>query len=307
MAVAIATFALLIFGGLVSTTESGMACPDWPLCEGKFIPKMIDGKEFEHSHRLVASFVGAMTFGLTALLFKHRRRDKLLTRLGLLAAGGVTIQALLGALTVKLKLPWWVSSTHLATAMAFFSLSVTLAFLTRQRLNPVRPAPADSRAARWILPVVGLTYAQMVVGGLMRHLRGGLACGFDFPLCLGKVWPLDGHPGVQIHMVHRALGVGVGVGVLWLMVRLLRAPAASTATRVLASVAGVAVVAQIGLGIMTVLLSRELVTMTVHSSLGAALLATLVSLYWTACPVRPLGATLDAREPVLPAAALEPA
>ena len=73
VATAVATFILTIFGGVVSVTESGLACPDWPLCEGKFIPKMVDGKQFEHSHRLVASFVGAMTFGLCALLVKYRR------------------------------------------------------------------------------------------------------------------------------------------------------------------------------------------------------------------------------------------
>jgi heme A synthase len=290
VAAALATFVLLIFGGLVSTTESGLACPDWPLCEGKFIPKMIDGKEFEHSHRLVASFVGAMTFGLTALLVKHRRRDKFLVRLGALAAIGVTIQALLGALTVKLKLPWWVSSSHLAVAMAFFTLIISLAFLTRQRLVPVQPdgsggcgcSPMEG-SAKPIVAVILLTYAQIVVGGFMRHLRGGLACGMEFPTCLGTWWPLDGHTGVHLHMVHRVLGVIAGIAVVWLAVWIW--PRAGKWTRVIASAASGLVLLQVGLGILTVLWSRELVTMTVHSSVAALLLASLVSLYWMARPL----------------------
>ncbi len=135
VATALATFCLLVAGGLVSTTESGLACPDWPLCEGKLIPKMVDGKQFEHTHRLVASAVATMTFVLCAMIFKRRQADRLLKRLGVAAAVLVVLQALLGALTVKLALPAWVSSLHLATAMAFFCTAVTLAFLTRQRMR----------------------------------------------------------------------------------------------------------------------------------------------------------------------------
>ena len=165
VATALATFCLLIAGGLVSTTESGLACPDWPLCEGKLIPKMIDGKQFEHTHRLVASAVAAMTFVLGAMLFRKRREDRLLTRLGAFAAALVVVQALLGALTVKLALPAWVSSLHQATAMAFFSLMISLAFLTRQRMPDFAAPPIDpdarARLRRWIVPVIAITYLQV--------------------------------------------------------------------------------------------------------------------------------------------------
>src|SRR5262245_58272218 len=157
-ATAVATFCLLIAGGLVSSTESGLACPDWPLCEGKLIPKMVDGKQFEHTHRLVASAVAAMTFVLAAILLKRRREDRVLTRLGSFAAALVVVQALLGALTVKLALPPWVSSLHQATAMAFFCVTVTLAFLTRQRMPQFAGRNVDlqsqARLRTWILPVL---------------------------------------------------------------------------------------------------------------------------------------------------------
>jgi heme A synthase len=293
VAVALATFVLLIFGGLVSTTESGLACPDWPLCNGEFIPKMIDGKEYEHTHRLVASFVGAMTFGLCALLVKYRRRDRLLVTLGAVAAVLVTIQALLGALTVKLKLPWWVSSAHLATAMAFFCLTVSIAFLTYQRRPGVTAQPAAVvPGGRLMLVVVALTYLQMVAGGLMRHLRGGMACGFDFPLCLGSVWPADGHLGVQVHMIHRVLGVIVGAVVIALFVIMWRR-GAQRALKISSAAAALLVLVQIGLGIMTVLLSRELITMTVHSTVGAALLGVVVSIFWIGRPLPLAGRPIE--------------
>ncbi len=118
----------------------------------------------------------------------------------------------------------------------------------------------------------------------MRHLRGGLACGFDLPLCLGRVWPLDGHLGVHVHMAHRVLGVVVGAVVLALAVRLWVRPS-TRVLRWLGAATGAGVLLQIGLGVMTVLLSREIVTMTVHSTLGAALLAGVVSIFWLARPL----------------------
>lgn len=277
-ATALATFCLLVLGGLVSTTGSGLACPDWPLCEGELIPPMVEGKQFEHTHRLAAAFVGAMTFGLCALLFKHRRQDRLLTSLGVLASALVVVQAMLGATTVWLKLPWWASSAHLATSMAFFGLMVTLTFLTRPER---RPGP-EQKLAPWLLPVLGLTFLQLAVGGAMRHLRAGLSCGTDLPLCLGQVWPLIGDPGVQVHLAHRALGLVVGAAVLWLAAWLWRQPAASRALRLAGLAAVGLVLVQIALGVLTVLWLRELVTMTLHSSAAAALFGVLTGMYWLA-------------------------
>jgi heme A synthase len=291
VATALATFCLLIAGGLVSTTESGLACPDWPLCEGKLIPKMVDGKQFEHTHRLVASAVAAMTFVLCAMLFRKRREDRALTRLGAFAAALVVVQALLGALTVKLALPAWVSSLHQATAMAFFSLMVTLAFLTRQRMPDFAAAPIDpdarARLRRWIVPVIAITYLQICAGAVMRHTRSGLACGFEFPLCLGKLWPTDAPLFVQIHLVHRFGGFAVAAAVIALTAAILRSQPGNSALRAGVVLASAMVIGQIVLGIATIFTSRELFTMTAHSSLGAALLANLVAVYWIACPSAP--------------------
>jgi cytochrome c oxidase assembly protein subunit 15 len=299
---AAATYLLLISGGLVSVMEAGMACGfDWPLCQGEYIPRMIDGKQYEHPHRLTAMFVGVMTYGLCALLLKYRRQDRLLVKMGVGAAVLVTLQALLGALTVKMALPWWVSSTHQATAMGFFCLMVSLAFLIRQRDGCARFEPltddARNRLAKTIGPVALLAYVQVIAGAVMRHTRGGLACGFDFPKCLGSWWPFGEHAGVQAHMVHRALGVILGLAVLAMTVRVWRTAPAHRALRALSAILCVGVLAQIGLGIATLLTSRDLVVMTLHSSVGAALLAGLVSMFWIARPVRRFQPVAEAEVP----------
>jgi cytochrome c oxidase assembly protein subunit 15 len=273
---------------------------------------MVGGKLFEHGHRLVAATVAVMTFALSFMLYQYRRRDSALVRLGLVAAALVVIQALLGALTVKLRLPPWVSSLHQATAMAFFSLTVSVAFLTRQRLSAVRePEPCSDfgfrrRLAQVTAAVTGLTYLQIVAGAVMRHTRAGLACGYDFPLCQGRIWPLGAHWGVQVHMLHRLGGVVVGIAVVALALWVWGHRPARRGLRLLSAAAAVLVVCQVSLGIAVIFTSRELVTMTLHSSLGAALLANLVALYWIANPWRLFRASTPRADDAA-TASLEPA
>src|SRR5437868_8006205 len=72
-AAAFLTVMLIVAGGLVTNTDSGLACPDWPLCYGSAVPKMVGGIAVEHTHRLLATAVGLCTVGLVAGLLPRRR------------------------------------------------------------------------------------------------------------------------------------------------------------------------------------------------------------------------------------------
>src|SRR5882762_10224378 len=148
LATAIATFVLLIVGSLVHGTGSSLACPDWPLCYGTFFPKMENGVEFEHSHRLVATTVGAMTVVLAAMLLLRGARG--LRVLGVGAAVLVIFQGILGGITVLYKLPRAISIAHLATSMCIFSLTIVIALRTAPSLPSVPPRrrPASAFARR---------------------------------------------------------------------------------------------------------------------------------------------------------------
>src|SRR6185503_3090300 len=129
VATAGATFVLLFVGGLVTSTGSGRAVPDWPLACGQFFPAMVGGVLFEHGHRLAASAVGLLTLVLAGwiVLWEPRPGVRLL---GLAALAAVVLQGVLGGITVLYKLPLAVSVTHACLAQAFFALTVTLAVLT---------------------------------------------------------------------------------------------------------------------------------------------------------------------------------
>src|SRR5947208_15425008 len=56
-----ATFLLIFVGGLVTSTGSALAVPDWPLAFGRLIPPLVGGIRFEWAHRLIAAVVSGLT------------------------------------------------------------------------------------------------------------------------------------------------------------------------------------------------------------------------------------------------------
>src|SRR6476660_8319698 len=116
VATAVATYLLILIGGLVHGTGSSLACPDWPTCYGTMMPKMEGGVLVEHSHRLAAGTVVILTIGLAVMLsMTATPSQRRLRPWGWMAVGLVFAQALLGGITVLLRLPTPVSTAHTAT------------------------------------------------------------------------------------------------------------------------------------------------------------------------------------------------
>ncbi|MEI6224429.1 MAG: COX15/CtaA family protein [Deltaproteobacteria bacterium] len=273
-ATAIATFALLVIGGMVHATGSSLACPDWPLCYGQFFPAMEGGVLFEHGHRLVALAVSVLTLALAVTVWRRRRETAV--RVGsLVALGLVLFQASLGALTVVWKLPLVVSSGHLATSMAFFSVLVWLAW----RLAPASEGVVDAPAPGGVRALAGAaalaTYLQIVLGALVRHTGSGLACGTTVVLCEGAAWPVGGP--AQLVTLHRYAGVVVALLVLAAAFSALRS--GPSRARGAARVAPVLVVVQVLLGAWTVWSMISVGVVSLHLAGGALLLADSLLLF----------------------------
>jgi len=276
IATAIATFVLLIVGSMVHGTGSSLACPDWPLCYGSFFPKMENGVEYEHSHRLVATGVGMMTVALTVMLLLQKGRR--LFKLGIAATLLVIFQGILGGITVLYRLPRAISIAHLATSMCFFSLMIVIAL----RTAPVPPTVprALGAARRWVLVAWGVVLGQIVLGGMVRHTASGLAC-LDIPLCNGWLWPLTSPEKVQ--MIHRFGAVVATTVAVSVALYLRREAEGSELVRRFSLVPIVLVFFQVGLGVVSVLSLLDLTVITAHLAVGAALLGSFVVL-WGLCP-----------------------
>src|SRR6188768_2886406 len=261
VATAVATYLLILIGGLVHGTGSSLACPDWPTCYGTMMPKMEGGVLVEHSHRLAAGTVVIMTLALAGLLTAAGRRDDTLRPFGWLAAGLVFVQALLGGITVIFRLPTPVSTAHTGTSLLFFLTLVYIAVRSRPAPNREAAAPPPSVARMAIVAAVAI-YFQMLLGGLVRHSGAALAC-TDVPLCRGSLWP-DAHPTVLIQALHRLTGVAVAVLVFASSIMTLRHAGPRRDLRALAIVAPVLVLVQIALGIRAVTSFLALATVEAH-------------------------------------------
>src|SRR5688572_26666646 len=126
---AFATLFLIFAGAMVTSTDSGLAVPDWPLSYGQIMPPMVGGIFYEHGHRMIASLVGLLTL-IQAVWLQMRAGVRFVRVLGWIAVAAVIVQGLLGGLTVMLLLPPAVSVSHAALAELFLSLNVAIAFFT---------------------------------------------------------------------------------------------------------------------------------------------------------------------------------
>src|SRR4051812_10256333 len=155
---AAATFVLLVIGGTVNPTGSSLACPEPTfVCHGQLFPPMVGGVFYEHGHRLFAMSVGLLQIALTATLWKRKGSLRLL---GFVLLGLVIAQGMLGAITVAYKLPWFISSSHLALGMSYFATLIYTAYRTRSAPSVLAIQQHDRRrtelgsARTWIFVAV---------------------------------------------------------------------------------------------------------------------------------------------------------
>ncbi len=276
MVLAGATLFLIFVGGLVTSTGSGLAVPDWPLSFGQFFPRMVGGVFYEHGHRMVATTVGALmvAFAVTTWLVDAPR---MVRRLALAGVATVIAQGVLGGLTVIFLLPPAISSAHACLAQAFLCLTVALAVITGPDWTPATRPLADPGYARLTVATAATVYCQLVLGAVMRHTGAGLAIP-DFPLAFGGVVPPFTSAGIVIHFLHRLGAVAVTTMIAWTAARTLRAHGRERALVRPAVLAVGLVLTQLTLGALTIWTQKAVLPTTAHVATGAAILGTTVVL-----------------------------
>ena len=170
--VAAATLLLIFAGGLVTSTGSGLAVPDWPLSFGQLFPPMEGGVLFEHGHRMVAAFVGLLTVVLAVWAWVLGLRP-VIRWLATGAVFVVVIQGVLGGITVLYRLPFWVSVAHACLAQTFFCFVVVLALLTGRSSSITENSRAgirmDGLVTALTVTTTGMVFVQLLLDILAIH------------------------------------------------------------------------------------------------------------------------------------------
>jgi len=304
---AFSTFVLIFIGGLVTSTGSGLSVPDWPTTYGENmftfpIDKWIGGIQYEHGHRLAASFVGFLTVILTVWLAVKEDRTWV-KNLGYFALVAVITQGILGGLTVLYLLPTAISIAHGMLAQTFFCVVSSIALFTSRwwRCEGERFQFTTGSSLQTIsILAVAAVFLQLAFGALLRHTYSGLSIP-DFPLAYSQLFPSlsvdavakynqeliasgvkwTGDKQIEayqivIHLIHRYWAYITATIVLILGFRLWKSVELPKRLRRSGIFLITFVLIQFTLGIITVLSRKEFIVTSFHVVIGALILMACV-------------------------------
>ena len=276
-AITLATaLSLVTIGVIVRATDSGLGCPDWPLCHGQLLPPLDDAKAWiEWVHRTVAAIIGFEILGLAILAWVDHRERRSLLWPSIAAVGLVGFQAWLGRETVRLGNSGESVTAHLATAMLLVAL---LVFMTVRAGFPARlgPGGGSQRFTLFAAFTTLATFALLLFGSHVTATDTALVFP-DWPLMNGALIPAL-NDLTSPHVLHRWIAAIVGVIVAALAVVAWRTQRDRPTLVRLAVGAAILFGVQVIVGGLQVMTRLSAWTQTLHLALGAVIFALLLGL-----------------------------
>lgn len=295
----------------MTSHDAGMSVPDWPNSYGYnmfLFPwnDWVGGIFFEHSHRLAATGIGALTIILAIWLCFQPRIW--LRWFGAGAVLLVLLQGVIGGLRVVYSADW-LGVPHALLAQSYFIWMALIALYTSRWWIEARHQATPPKWTGRALTVTALIFCQLAIGATMRHQHAGLAIN-DFPLAYGQVWPktdpvsvaaynrtrvsqIDPATGrsvpatsailINLQMAHRAGAVLVTLAILAVTAAMWQAPGTSPTLRHWTAVWVGLVFVQFLLGACTIWTNKAADVATTHVVVGAltlALGALLTAMSW---------------------------
>ena len=285
-------FGLVTLGGVVRATDSGLGCPEWPLCGGQ-----VETSAFiELSHRIVAAIAALLVAWVVVLAWRRYRRQPLVFPPAALAFFLIMVQAALGGIAVLTELPGWLVMAHLAMAQIVIAC-LLVAYVASRPVPSATTAPLEPSGesvdgkggVTALAPLATATavaaFALLMAGSYVANTLGATyVCSDSWPLCRGQLLPLD-HLSLA-HMGHRLGAVVVGLILAALLVQTWRMRQSQPYVWNIARLAGGLFVAQVIAGGAHMWFNFAVPAKVIHLSLATALWISLVVLALTALGLR---------------------
>jgi heme a synthase len=214
----VANTAIVVTGGAVRLTSSGLGCPTWPTCTDDSLTPTAEYAQhgvIEFGNRMLTFVVGVVALATLVTVLLARRRS--LRPLAIAAFLGIPAQAVLGGITVLTGLNPWTVAGHFLLSMGILAVTVPLAWRAYRPGGPAAPAVGrELRLLGWGL--LGVTAAVLALGTVVTG--SGPHAGDDAAARTG----LDPQNMSQLHADGVMLLVGLTVATV-LALRAVRAPA----------------------------------------------------------------------------------
>ncbi len=188
-----AIYFLILVGGIVRATGSGMGCPDWPKCFGMWVPpteasqlpanyqeifgtKLKGEVEFnavktwiEYINRLIGVLTGLFIFGTLLASIPYLRKDKIIFYLSLLSFLLIAFQGWLGSKVVSTELHPVMVTIHMLLALVIVMILLYAVARSYNGIVNVESIKKDSKLNRLVILIIILTTIQIVLGTQVRE------------------------------------------------------------------------------------------------------------------------------------------
>jgi cytochrome c oxidase assembly protein subunit 15 len=196
----ILTFLVIIAGGVVRTTHSGMGCPDWPTCFGRWIPptnaselpadfeKYLHKQDIDHTfnafhtwieyiNRLSGALLGWFAIVQVALLFFKKDILPKAYKLSLAYLAVVILTGLFGALVVKLNLANASISVHLLLAIILLEIQLAVLLSFQSKLFSIQ---IEEKVTKMLMAFLIILLIQVVLGTRVRMYVDDVSKAFHY-------------------------------------------------------------------------------------------------------------------------------
>ena len=168
----VANTLIVLTGGLVRLTGSGLGCPTWPRCtEESFVPHRALGVHgvIEFGNRMLTYVLVAVAVGTLVAVWRWSGSGTTARRLAVVLALGIPFQGVIGGITVLTNLNPWIVSLHLLLSMALIGGSVLLVVLVRDQPRSRLPIRSVVLTRLTFAALVVVVYLGTVVTGSGPH------------------------------------------------------------------------------------------------------------------------------------------